>query len=459
MFARLLSIALFLSVICGCYAVAKYTLNDLSDAAAKGDIVKVQNLLKKGNNVNDKDKRKPYATALHWAARDGHIEVVKTLLAAGADVNARDFYKETPLYYAIDGKSTNSLEITKLLIDKGADVNAHDDSDQTPLESSIYVNSETGYEIAKLLIAKGSKTNKLKDSSNGMALLHFAASYGQVKMVQLLLDNGADINAIEPECQQTPLIAAISQRTAGGTETAKLLIVRGADIEAIDCADWNALDHAKAAKNNELIGLLVSKSKGKAKIDDPNFQGTSSQNSYSNLASDLNRDYTIFVNLNDYTPKLDPVKYMNLKGKKICMSNIKNESRFTSNFSYYSKDRKVRYQLAKENNAGLILLQSYFWYAYQKAFEHIGIEATDNCSQPDLPELWIIFQSFSDERLKLKITVLKNGKALYEKDLLVKVEMLENRDYQHLQKRAYEMIDLTVASILDDSGFQANLLK
>ena len=459
MFTRLLVIALFLSVICGCYAVAKYTLNDLSDAAAKGDVVKVQNLLKKGNNVNDKDKRKPNATALHWAARDGHIEVVKTLLAAGADVSARDFYKETPLYYAIDGKSTNSLEITKLLIDKGADVNVHDDSDQTLLESSIYVNSETGYEIAKLLIAKGSKTNKLKDSSNGMALLHFAAGYGQVKMVQLLLDNGADINAIEPECQQTPLMAAISQGTPGGIETAKLLIARGADLGAIDCADWNALDHAKAAKNNELIGLLVSKSKGKAKADDPNFQGTSSQNSYSNLASDLNRDYTIFVNLNEYMPKLDPAKYTNLKGKKICLSNIKNESRFTSNFSYYSKDRKVRYQLAKENNAGLMLLQSYYWYAYQKAFERIGIKTTDDCSQPDLPELWIVLQSFSDERLKLQITVLKNGKALYEKDLLVAVEMLENRDYQHLQKRAYEMIDLTVASILDDSGFQANILK
>jgi len=459
MFARLLSIALFLSVICGCYAVAKFTLNDLSDAAAKGDIVKVQNLLKKGNNVSDKDKYKPYATALHWAARDGHIEVVKTLLAAGADVNARDFYEETPLYYAIDGKSTNSLEIAKLLIDKGADVNAHDDSDQTPLESSIYVNSETGYEIAKLLIAKGSKINKQKDSSNGMTLLHLTASYGQAKMVQLLLDNGANINAIEPNCQQTPLIATISQGTAGCTETAKLLIARGADIEAVDCADWNALNHAKASKKNELITLIVSKSKGKAKIDDPNFQGTPSQNSYSNLASDLNRDYTIFVNLHDYMPKLDPVKYINLKGKKTCISNIKNESRFTSNFSYYSKDRKVRYQLSRESNVDLMLLQSYFWYAYQKAFEHIGIAVTDDCSQPNLSELWIVFQSFNDERLKFKITVLKNSEALYEKDLVVAVEMLESRDYHHLQKRAYEMIDLTVTSILDDRGIQANLLN
>jgi hypothetical protein len=55
MFARLLSIALFLSFVCGCYAVAKYTLNDLSDAAARGDIVKVQSLLKQSNNVNDKE--------------------------------------------------------------------------------------------------------------------------------------------------------------------------------------------------------------------------------------------------------------------------------------------------------------------------------------------------------------------------------------------------------------------
>jgi hypothetical protein len=182
------------------------------------------------------------------------------------------------------------------------------------------------------------------------------------------------------------------------------------------------------------------------------------QMSYSNLISDLARDATILVNLYDYAPKLDTVNYQHLKGKKMCMSNIRNNAPYTSNFSYYSKDGKVRYQLASQRNS-FMLLQSYFWYAYQKAFMYCGIEAVADCSTPDTPELWIVFQSFNDEELKLRIAILKNSETLYEKDLTVAMEPAATRDYQLLEKRSYEMINLTVAKILDDKGFQDLLSK
>jgi ankyrin repeat protein len=59
-------------------------------------------------------------TALHLAAGEGHLEIVKLLLEHGADVNAKTAY-ETALHLAA---GEGHLEIVKLLLEHGADVNA-----------------------------------------------------------------------------------------------------------------------------------------------------------------------------------------------------------------------------------------------------------------------------------------------------------------------------------------------
>jgi Ankyrin repeats (3 copies) len=80
-------------------ALAQSANDDLIAAAKKGDIEAVKSLIAKGANVN---ARTNYgATALHFAADRGHLEVIKALVEAGADVNARDdFYKMPPMALA-----------------------------------------------------------------------------------------------------------------------------------------------------------------------------------------------------------------------------------------------------------------------------------------------------------------------------------------------------------------------
>jgi ankyrin repeat protein len=71
--------------------------------------------------------------SIREAARDGNIEAVKQHLAAGTDVNAKD-WDWTPLHIAaLNGRK----EIAELLIVEGADVNAKDDGDETPLDFAI----------------------------------------------------------------------------------------------------------------------------------------------------------------------------------------------------------------------------------------------------------------------------------------------------------------------------------
>ena len=71
--------------------------------------------------------------SIRQAAWDGNIKAVKQHLAADVDVNGKDYYGETPLYYAAD---KGHKEIVELLIAKGADVNAKLMYGTTPLDSA-----------------------------------------------------------------------------------------------------------------------------------------------------------------------------------------------------------------------------------------------------------------------------------------------------------------------------------
>lgn len=182
---------------------------------------------------------------------------------------------------------------------------------------------------------------------------------------------------------------------------------------------------------------------------------TSCQTATGNLNADI-KNYNVNLYLKDYIPKFGTIN-PKFKGKVMCLSNIRNDARNTTNFSYYSRDNMVQYILSNKANTPMQLIPSFFWYAYQKAFEHAGIGTQPRCSE-NMPELWIVFQSFNDEELQFKITLYENLVPIYEKKLTVSMPPAPERDPTALQARAYEMIDLTITTILKDSGFQTAFL-
>ena len=93
---------------------------ELFDAVERNDVAAVEELLSRGADVNTLDPRYPQLArpALMTAASLGYSEIVRLLLANGADVNARDAGGGTALIWACND---GHIDCTRLLLAAGAD--------------------------------------------------------------------------------------------------------------------------------------------------------------------------------------------------------------------------------------------------------------------------------------------------------------------------------------------------
>lgn len=90
---------------------------------------------------------------LHFAAQQRNCDVVRTLLDAGADPNARDRGGWPPFIFAC---ARNDFEMTKLLLERGADVNAANLADITALHASADADQK---EMCELLLSYGANVD------------------------------------------------------------------------------------------------------------------------------------------------------------------------------------------------------------------------------------------------------------------------------------------------------------
>jgi ankyrin repeat protein len=89
--------------------------------------------------------------SLHEAAAAGDIQQIKSLISAGADVNAKDDKGSTPLHYAV---ILANKDVIELLIAGGADVNVKDDQGHTAL---WWAKQQENAELTDLLLKHGAK--------------------------------------------------------------------------------------------------------------------------------------------------------------------------------------------------------------------------------------------------------------------------------------------------------------
>jgi len=215
------------------------------------DIAKVRLLVERGANV--KLASKQGRTALFVAAMsDQSADIVRYLVAKGADLKARDAFGNTILTAAVVGNDLNTIRIA---LDAGVDVNAVGATGLTPLlVSAGYANIEA----TKLLLSKGAKVNAVTETpglfpgddpkSGPVALhnftpLHMAMPLASKEVVQTLLEAGADVNAKDLR-NMTPLMLAVATNRQNPV-VIRMLLDHGANVDVQSNAGETAADWAR----------------------------------------------------------------------------------------------------------------------------------------------------------------------------------------------------------------------
>jgi len=233
-------------------------------AAYLGDVDKVRTLIDQGTDV---DARWAHdTTPLLFAVVGGQHEAAQFLIGQGANVNAREMEGGTLLHVAV---SFGDYEMVKLLIDKGADVKAVEKGGMgvlAPLAGSIMRTLDllepgrdkteamrlwwdSKRDIVKLVLAKGGHIPT--------QVVALGASLGLKDMVELALDEGADVNARAPSREEKTLLHEAVD--SGHKELVQYLLDKGANINAKERQGWTPLHLASAAGEREIVELLLAK--------------------------------------------------------------------------------------------------------------------------------------------------------------------------------------------------------
>lgn len=224
------------------------------------------------NEPRPKDMNNGGFSALHYAAREGCTECVRVLAQGGANLNAIDPDRVSPLNLALINMH---FDTAMAFIEAGADVNQWDIFGRAPLYNAIDLNTmpvggrpdipsldvTTGIDVAKVLLEKGANPNmqlKMRPPyrnavfdrgsdgplSNGATPLLRAARSADTEAVKLLLDSGALVDLPNANGHTPLLVVSGIQWPADPTrgrfkteaesiETLKVLLAAGANINAV----------------------------------------------------------------------------------------------------------------------------------------------------------------------------------------------------------------------------------
>ncbi|RLN90301.1 hypothetical protein BBJ28_00021486 [Nothophytophthora sp. Chile5] len=201
------------------------------------------------------------------AVRADNVEMVKVLIAYGADVSGRDPADSTVLHISVKYGASRVLTALKASSIR-EDVNARDAQGNTALH---YAADCAQLDVVRTLLAMGADANLC----NRLIVppLHMAVNKARLDMVKLLLDEGqANVNAADFQ-DNTALLLLAAMNTSDIDEDlsesdgeeepiqvqiATLLLENGADVNAANTATATPLHHAMRRLNFDLMDLLLA---------------------------------------------------------------------------------------------------------------------------------------------------------------------------------------------------------
>jgi len=261
---------------------------------------KIYNIMQKDTGINGK-------SPIHYLSEEkDYLESIRYLVEAGANIDKKDEDGNTPLMSAISSANT---EVAQYLIEKGANINTKNNQNQTLLmkfdlgltsttdnendnkklfgsnneeqvkelyelilqnthdmnsvdkdcrnilmytlanNTNSYTPILPKYRCVKLLLSAGIKNIINEKDKDGETVLMKAVQLNLDDIVELFIENGANLNLIDNQ-GQTALMKAVSSYSYSDNRslwTVKLLIKNGADVHIKDCDGCNALMHLSSS--------------------------------------------------------------------------------------------------------------------------------------------------------------------------------------------------------------------
>jgi ankyrin repeat protein len=280
--------------------VGYYSGLPLRNAAGNGHLEVVKLLLSRGANPNEPEPGiAPFGGALHAAVGRRHHEVAKLLLEHGADANAMVESSGDVLHMAKAAQASPELIelIASHVTRRDPDIVAYEadesvlrgmlEADATaPVEpflsrviteglqsqlelilryqpdilrrqtmlSAAWWDSATfaSAEQARWLLAHG--LNPRLANWLGITMLHRCAAKGRIEVAEVLMEAGAELDAVESEWASSPLGWAVRH---GQKEMVRWLLARGADISAPADRPWaRPVEWARRSGDGEMVALL-----------------------------------------------------------------------------------------------------------------------------------------------------------------------------------------------------------
>lgn len=215
------------------------------------------------------------ATPLLVASYTGNADIVNALIEAGSDIRAKDDIDGATTIHIASANGNN--EVINILLNKDNTlINEADSMKDTPLHwASIKNQTDT----ISLILANGADT-KLTNS-DGNTVLHYAAMYGDVNTVNVLLEADSSLASVENNEGITPIYYAI---VVSDNDILSSIITNGQiDINKKDSLGYTPLHYAANYGNMEAVVLLVEEfNADKTIVNDDNFTASdiAANNSY-----------------------------------------------------------------------------------------------------------------------------------------------------------------------------------
>ncbi|KAH8756434.1 hypothetical protein BGZ57DRAFT_957852 [Hyaloscypha finlandica] len=208
------------------------------------------------------------ATPLYYSSYCCLLDATRNLLYRGANVDARGGHYSTPLNAAASRIAhPDSEAVIHLLIQSKADINMVDDRGWGPLHQTCWFGNA---QVAKLLLQSGANIDS--QDLGGGSPMHLASFGGHLSVIQILLEHNAEIDAearlkrvdlkvgskfeARLSNRRTPLMEAAWN---GQGEAVQMLLDSGANINAVDDHGMTTLIRAARCGHEKLVKALLSR--------------------------------------------------------------------------------------------------------------------------------------------------------------------------------------------------------